>query len=230
MPEWLLKIFESDKVWGALIGGGAALIVARWSFKNAVHTEWFKGTVRESIEPRLISFQGEVNRDLERLRNDLNTARMIQEVRLHKVYEKASEGICELLEAMGDLNAASQSLFASYHIGEINKTKLEQIPVFVAAFDKVNLVIFQKRCLIPTTVHKAAEQHLNVLRDMALKTKVLVGINATPDEFLNQWKSNQTDFEKNISTDYERFCVVVKKTFAVDEYFDVATKSLSVKK
>jgi hypothetical protein len=223
MPDWLSKLLESDKLWGGIIGGGAALIVAKVSFKNAIRTEWFKGTVRESIEPRLISFQGDVNKDLERLRNDLNTARMIQEVRFHQVYEKAADGICDLLAAMGELNAASRTFLATYHLGDLNKTKMEEMDVFIAAFKKVNLVIFQKRCLIPTNVHKAAEKHLDIVRAMAEAFRPLSAI-TTPDAntFVDFWKTKQKEFDEKVSTDYELFCGVIKKTFAVDEYFDAA--------
>ena len=117
-----------DEPWKslALLFGSAfiAWLTSRLTVRMNIHTEWFKGTVREQIEPRLISLKAELDREQEELRHRLERERRIHEIKFSKVYVRVSDAVERLFELVLTYFQAAELMIKSLSFNDGKRSEL----------------------------------------------------------------------------------------------------------
>ncbi len=196
-----------DEPWKSLAllfgSGFIAWLTSKLTMRANIHTEWFKGTVREAIEPRLIDLKAKWDRDLEKRRQGWQREALIHEVKFRKLYDRVSVTVARSFRLVTEAYDSGSKLISVVDNDGISKdVKAQQ---FVKDFNDVQKFILRNRIFLPRQLHLALEKLLNPLRDVAMEFQVMMSERNGADR-AKRWMESDQKFRATVMHRYEELC------------------------
>lgn len=217
MPEWLVRIFESDKFWAAVIGGGAAWGVAKITTRSKIDEVQAAGLVRAEIEESLQKERLDADRRMEALKHELQRERITHEIKFKGVYDQVAENIANLFKLAGNVYGAGRQYFASFTLADTPKIILERMGTYDREFRDIQLFIYGNRVFLPRSIHLALESFLNALREVDYPKSPPCPGEVNNDEYLAFWKGQREKFDRVVTTKYEEFCATIQSYIGLND-------------
>lgn len=197
--EELLKMLATAAVVAAIISGLFSYFTARYvsrkSLEANIKTEWYKGTVREAIEPKVMDLEHRLRRDS-----------LIHEVKFTKVYNDVADTVKELFTKVTDLYLRCSVLVNDLGLDNAQRKK-DQMRAFWTDMNDLVAYIATHRLYLPKPIHDEVNDFLNTLRKVYHPMKDYLNQSGKePPLTGNPWGNAEELYTKGAMPAYEKLC------------------------